>query len=278
MKKIFFYISLISILMGLPVWAAQSTDSPHCGANCDVNFTTVQDIEDAVGAFFGGDSAPVAVVKDAETGVFTITLPDGRIFSVVPNGLTLRHKNTVEQQMMETEEGQLRLRAQSGLEIQLRSEFHHQVQAMGELLRLGWDNIGWFGDRIEIDSPTGERMCFTPDMEIFAGTAEGTTSISTDADGNLQVRYQDGIRQRLHACAHDMVQLRDQVRSTLRLQLQTHTDGTISVQQDGLQHRYRLRATLRWNGILDQPGFFTEENRLRFRYRDGWEQEIVSIP
>jgi hypothetical protein len=43
----------------------------------------------------------------------------------------------VEQQMMETEEGHMRLRARSDLEIQLRGEFHHQVQAMGELLRLG---------------------------------------------------------------------------------------------------------------------------------------------
>lgn len=278
MKRLTLSFLIIITLMGAPVWVTQAADSPHCGINCEVNFTTAKDVEDAVSAFFGSDSAPVAVVKDAETGVFTITLPDGRIFSVVPNGLTLRHKNTVEQQMMETEEGHLRLRAQSGLEIQLRSEFHHQVQAMGELLRLGWDNIGWFGDRIEIDSPARERMCFAPDMEIIAGSTDGATSISTDADGNLKVRYQDGIQQRLHACAHDMVQLRDQVRSTLRLQLQTHTDGTISVQQDGLQHRYRLVATLRWSGILDQPGFFTEESRLRFRYRDGWEQEIVSIP
>lgn len=278
MKQIFFSILLISMLTGLPVWVTQAADPPHCGIDCEVNFTTAKDIEDTVNAFFGSGSILVTVVKDAETGVFTITLPDGRIFSVVPNGLTLRHKNAVQQQVMETEEGHLRLRSQSGLEIQLRSEFHHQVQAMGELLRLGWDNIGWFGDRIEIDSPAGERMCFAPDMEIIAGPTDGATSISTDADGNLQVRYQDGIQQRLHACAHDMVQLRDQVRSTLHLQLQTHTDGTISVQQDGLQHRYRLAATLRWSGILDQPGFFTEESRLRFRYRDGWEQEIVSIP
>ncbi len=278
MKQIFFSIILISTLTVFPGLITQAADPPHCGINCEVNFTTAKDVEDAVSAFYGSDSAPVEVVKDAETGVFTITLPDGRIFSVVPNGLTLRHKNAVEQQMMETEEGHLRLRAQSGLELQLRSEFHHQVQALGELLRLGWDNTVWFGDRIEIDSPAGERMCFAADMEVFAGTADGATNISTDADGNLQVRYQDGIQQRLHACAHDMVQLRDQVRSTLRLQLQTHTDGTISVQQDGLQHRYRLTATLRRSGILDQPGFFTEGNRLRFRYRDGWEQEIVSIP
>ncbi|WP_374567618.1 hypothetical protein [Nitrosomonas sp.] len=278
MKQIFFSILLISMLTGLPVWVTQAADSPHCGINCEVNFTTAKDVEDAVSAFFGGDSAPVIVVKNSETGVFRVTLANGKMFSLAPVGLTLRYRNRVEQQMMETEEGHVRFRSQSGVEIQLRSEFHNQVQAMGELLRLGWENVGWFGDRIEIDSPAGERMCFAPDMEIIAGAADGATSITTDADGNLQIRYQDGIQQRLHACAHDMVQLRDQVRSTLRLQLQTHTDGTISVQQDGLQHRYRLRATLRWSGILDQPGFFTEESRLRFRYRDGWEQEIVSMP
>lgn len=277
MKQIFVPI-LISMLTVLPAWITQAANPPHCGINCEVNFTTAKDVEDAIREFFGSDSASVSVVKDPETGAFTVTLPNGKIFIVAPIGLTLRYQNTVEQQMMETEEGHIRLRSLSGLEIQLRSEFHHKVQAMSELLRLGWSNIAWFEDRIEIDSPTRERMCFAPDMEVTAGSAVGATTISTDVDGYLQVRYQDGVQQRLHACAHDMVQLRDHVRSMLHLQLQTHTDGTISVQISGLQHRYRLAATLRWRGIVDQPGFFTEENRLRFRYRDGWEQEIVSIP
>ena len=65
----------------------------------------------------------------------------------------------------------------------------------------------------------------------------------------------------------------------MQQQLQVHTDGTLSVQlEDGQLQRFRLKAALRWNGILDQPGFFTEQNRLHFRYRDGWEQEIVSLP
>lgn len=87
---------------------------------------------------------------------------------------------------------------------------------------------------------------------------------SADVDGYLQVRYQDGVQQRLHACAHDMVQLRDHVRSMLHLQLQTHTDGTISVQISGLQHRYRLAATLRWRGIVDQPGFSLRKTGYAF--------------
>ncbi|MCP5243269.1 MAG: hypothetical protein H6940_07545 [Burkholderiales bacterium] len=74
-----------------------------------------------------------------------------------------------------------------------------------------------------------------------------------------------------------MTQLRDQIRSQLQQQLQVHTDGTVSVPIDGVQQRFRLEATLRWRGILDQPGFFSEQNRLFFRYRDGWEQEVVAL-
>lgn len=278
MKQIFFPIVLIITLAALSIRFAQADDSPQCGVNCQVNFTTIQDLENIANEFFNNGQTPAIVVKDAETGVFTITLPNGKILSVVPTGLTLRYQNTVQQHTRETEEGHLHLRSQSGLEVQLRSQFHHQVQAMGEMLRLGWGNIGWLGDRFEIDSPSGERMCLQPDMEVTSGSATGVTGITIDTDGNPIIKYQDGIQQRLHSCAHDMAQLRDQVRSTLQLQLQTHIDGTVSVQLDGQQYRYRLAAALRSNGILDQPGFFTEQNRLRFRYRDGWEQEIISIP
>lgn len=269
---------LVITIMFLPVQWVLAADSLPCGLNCQVNYTTVQDVDEIVNEFVGNGQALATVERSAETGVFTITLPNGRMLSVVPVGLTLKSQEMVQRQLMETEEGHLRLRSQSGTEIRLRSEFHHEGQAIGELLRAGWTNIEWFEDRIEIDSPGGERMSFGPDMEITPEQATGTTSISLDADGNLLVRYQNGFLQRFHARAHDRVQLRDQVRSQLQQQLHIHPDGTLSVQLEGHQHRYRLGAALRWRGIVDQPGFFAEQNRLHFRYRDGWEQEIVSLP
>lgn len=274
MKRIFLIITLTLLLAQF----AQAAGPGPCGANCQANFTTVQDIEDLVNELTNDGQPGTTAVKNVETGVVTVTLPDGRLLSVTPVGLALRSQNMAQRQIQGTENGGLRLRSEQGLQIQLRSEFHHQAQAIGELLRLGWDNIEWFGNQIEIDSPSGERMCFAPDMELLSEQASGVASVSTDSDGNLQFMYQDGIQQRLHACAHDMVQLRDQVRTTLQQQLQVHTDGTLSVQVDGQLQRFRLTAALRSNGILDQPGFFTEQNRLYFRYRDGWEQEVVSLP
>ena len=147
MKQIFFPIVLIITLTALSIRFAQADDSPQCGVNCQVNFTTIQDLENIANEFFNNGQTPAIVVKDAETGVFTITLPNGKILSVAPTGLTLRYQNTVQQHTRETEEGHLHLRSQSGLEVQLRSQFHHQVQAMGEMLRLGWGNLGWLGDR-----------------------------------------------------------------------------------------------------------------------------------
>lgn len=278
MNKIFFPALLIIILTFLLAQFVQAAGPHLCGSNCQASFTTVQDVEGLVNELTNDGQPGATAVRNIETGVVTVTLPDGRMLSVTPVGLALRSQNMTQRQIMGTENGGLRLRSEQGLQIQLRSEFHHEVQAIGELLRLGWDNVEWFGNQIEIDSPAGDRMCFAPDMEIVAGQASGSTSVSTDIDGNLQIMYQDGIQQRLHACAHDMVQLRDQVRSTLQQQLQVHIDGTLSVQLDGQQQRFRLSAAMRWNGALDQPGFFTEQNRLYFRYRDGWEQEVVSLP
>lgn len=278
MKQNFFSILLTITLMFLLTPFVQAAGPQTCGANCQASFTTEQDVEDLVNELVNDGQPGATAVRNIETGVITVTLPDGSLLSVTPVGLALRSQNMVQRQIMGTENGGLHLRSEQGLQFQLRSEFHHKAQAIGELLRLGWDNIEWFGNQIEIDSPSGERMCFAPDMELISEQASGAASISTDSDGNLLVKYQDGIQQRLFACAHDMVQLRDEVRSTLQQQLQVHTDGTLSVQVDGQLQRFRLEAALRLNGILDQPGFFSEQNRLYFRYRDGWEQEIVTLP
>ncbi len=273
-----FILALPIITLTLTIAQFSHAAGPqHCGANCQADFTTVQDVEDLVNELTNDGQTGATIVKNVETGVITVTLPDGRILSVTPVGLALRSQNMAQRQIMETENGGLHLRSQQGLQIQLRSEFHHEAQAIGELLRLGWDNIEWFGNQIEIDSPSGERMCFAPDMDLISEQTSAANSVSTDTDGSLRIMYQDGIQQRLFACSHDMVQLRDQVRSTLQQQIQVHTDGTLSVQIDGLQQRFRLEATLRWNDILDQPGFFTEQDRLHIRYRDGWEQEIVPL-
>lgn len=252
-------------------------NEPHCGENCQVNYTNVQDIEDIVNDFFD-NQPPATVVRNTETNVFTVTLPDGRVLSVAPVGLTLRAQNMEQQRhMAETEDGHLRLRSRAGLQIQLRNAFHHEAEAIGAMVRAQWRNMEWYRNRFEIDSPAGERMCLEPAMEITPGQASDDTLISSEDNGQLLVRYRDGFQQRLQACAHDMVQLRDQVRAMLQEQLQIHTDGTISVQIEGKLHRYRLEAILRWRGIVDQPGFFTEQNRLHFRYRDGWEQEITQL-
>ena len=280
MKRLQFLIPILLFISYTPFVAQSSlaADSP-CGVNCQVNFTTVQDVEALINEFVGNEQTRATVTRNEETGVFTVTLPNGGLLSLMPVGLTLRNQNTQQQRVvMQTEEGHLHLRSQSGLQMQLRNAFHHEAEALSEMFRAGWRNLEWFRNRMEIDSPSGERMCLGPAMELAAGQPSDNTTILTDDDGRLFIRYRDGIQQHLQACAHDMTQLRDQIRSQLQQQLQVHTDGTISVQLDGQQQRFRLQTTLRHNGILDQPGFFTEQNQLRFRYRDGWEQEIVALP
>lgn len=268
---------LIVLAFFLTPWTAVA--ATPCGENCQINFTTAQDVADVVNDFLGSNQNQATVTRDDETGVFTVTLPDGSMLSVAALGLTIRNQTMTQQrQMTRTRDGDLHLHTQSGLKLQLRNAFHHEAEAVGAMLRAQWRNMEWFRNRFEIESPSGERMCLEPAMGISAGQSSDDTTVSTDEDGRLLIRYRDGIQQHLQACAHDMTQLQDQIRSQLQQQLQINSDGTISVEIDGLQRRFRLEATLRTNGILDQPGFFTEQNRLYFRYRDGWEQEIVALP
>ena len=275
MKKIAYTVFALTCLLTHSAIAAVTP----CGNNCQLNYTTTQDIADVVNDFLDHNQNQATVTRNDETGVFTVTLPDGSLLSVAALGLTIRNQNMAQQrQMTRTMDGDLHLHTQSGLKLQLRNAFHHEPEAIGAMLRAQWRNMEWFRNRFEIESPAGERMCLEPAMQISAGQPADETTISTDTDGRLLIRYRDGIQQHLQACAHDMTQLRDQIRSQLQQQLQINNDGTVSVMIDGLQHRFRLEAMLRNNGILDQPGFFTEQNRLYFRYRDGWEQEIVAMP
>ncbi|MCB1984667.1 MAG: hypothetical protein H6936_04715 [Burkholderiales bacterium] len=274
-QHIFTIVVFLTVAFCSTLYAA--ADEFPCGENCQVNYTTAQDIEEAINDFLGNQLS-ATVTRNAETGVFTVTFSDGRVLSTISVGLTLRAQNMLQQRHMgETEDGQLRLRSRSGLQIQLRNAFHDEPAAIGAMLRERWRNMEWFRNRLEIESPSGERMCLEPAMEIIPGQPSADTTLATDENGRLFVRYRDGFQQHLQACAHDMIQLRDQVRTLLREQLQLHTDGTISVRVAGQLLRYRLEATLRWSNILDHPGFFMEQNRLYFRYRDGWEQELVPL-
>lgn len=246
-------------------------------SDCQVGFASEQDLVDAISDIAGVDPSGVMIVNDDAPGVFQVMLQDGSHFIIEPVGLTFRHQNMVQRRLSYTEDGGLHLRSQTRMELQLRSAVHREDDVIGEMLRLGWNNFYWFRYGMEVESQDGMRYCFQPDMVASEQTGPSAISVTEDAYGNLVVIHPDGIRQRLHACAHDMVQLRDQVRAQVRQELVLNTNGTITIEVDGNTFRYRLNAQLRWSGILDEPGPFREGNRLFLRYRDGWEQEIIPL-
>ena len=274
-------IFTILVVMELTVTSqfSQAGDQWMCGGGCQVKRPTDQDIEDLLSDLYTGQLNRVTVRRIDDSDVFAVTLPDEdeSVIVVTPVGLVFQHQNMQQRQIVPIEDGSFRLRSQAGLTMRLRSALYQDVEAIGELLRLGWDNFFWFDNGIEMDSPQGTRMCFNPDIEVSAGSSTPVTDISIDSDGHLMIAYQDGIRQRLHACPHDFPQLRDHVRNTVQQQLRLNIDGTFDLEIDGLQLRFRLAATLRQSEILDQPGFFMLQNRTYFRYRDGWEQELLQV-
>lgn len=258
---------------------AQAGDQWMCGGGCQVKRPTDQNIEDLLSDLYTGQLNRVTVNPIGDRNVFTVVLSDEEeaVFVVTPVGLAFQHQTMQQAQIVNIEDGSFRLRSRAGLSMRLRSALYQDEEVFGELLRLGWDNFYWFENGIEMDSPEGTRMCFSPDMEVSKGPGAPATDIFIASDGRMMVAYQDGIRQYLHACPHDLPQLRDQVRNTVQQQLRLNIDGTFELEVDGLQTRFRLAATLHQSNILDQPGFITLQNRTYIRYRDGWEQEIIQV-
>ena len=113
-----------------------------CGVNCQINFTTTQDVAEVINDFLDNDQESVTIIRNDETGVFTVTQID---------------------------ESHLQLRTRSGLSVQLRNAFYQEDEAVGAILRAGWANMEWFRNRFEIESRAGDRMCLEPAMDLTPG-------------------------------------------------------------------------------------------------------------
>lgn len=273
---------VICMAIGL-TWALTYSTSyaqPGVGmqcSDCQVAFVTEQDLADAISDLSNVSPAQIIVTPGEGPNRFRVTLPDGSIFSVEPEGPVFRHQNMQQRRLVQTEEGGLHLRSQTRTELLLRSAIHRETNVVGEMLRLGWTNFYWNRNGMEVESADGLRYCFQPDMQIYSESAPAQITITTDANGNLVVTHTDGIRQRLHACAHDFVQLRDRVREQFAQQVVMDTEGNFTLLLDGAQRKFRLATQLRWSNILGQTQFVSEGSRVFLRYRDGWEQEIIEL-
>jgi|GEM_PF-2581047 len=272
-RRLFVFLLLAT---GWQLGSAQPGQGYQC-PGCQADYPNEQDLAEIISDLLDVSPGMVLVVRGDNPGVFVIQLPDDSRFVVAPVGPTFRYQNSVQRRVQQTPEGGLRLRSQSRAELHIRSALHKEADLVAELLRLGWTNFYWLRHGWEADSPSGDRYCFRPDIQVFPENPPGNIQVSFDDDGNLVVIHPDGIRQRLHACAHDFFQLRDRIRSQIQQQLMLDPDGTFGLVVDSEQLRFRLNAELRWSDILDQPGFYTEGNRILLRYRDGWEQEVIPV-
>lgn len=271
-------IIVLATMLHLPHSLAQPGPGPGMGCSgCQVSFATGMDLADTISDFVGTGPAAVIVEPGQAPGNFLVTLPDQSVFSVAPVGPLFRHQNATQRRMLQTPGGGLHLRSQTRRELQLRSALHQEASVIAEMLRLGWADFSWPGHGMEVQSPAGDRYCFQPDMQVFQQTAQEAIAISQDVDDSLVVTYPTGLRQRLHACAHDLTQLRDHVREEVQQELLMDIDGTFALDIEGQQRRFRLAPGLQWSGITGQPGFILEGDRIHLRYRDGWEQEIVEL-
>lgn len=275
-QKTFNVVAGLAMILALPSAIAQPGPGMQCSA-CQVAHVTASDLVDAVSDIIGVNPATVTVVSGDRPDRFRVSLPDGTEYVVASDGLVFRHQNMVQRRLLQTEEGGLHLRSQTRTELHLRSALHQETAVVGEMLRLGWTNFFWNRNGMEVESQNGERYCFQPDMQVLMQNPQSGISITQGTDGNLTVIHPDGVQQRLHACAHDFVQLRDLVREQLQQQLMMETDGTFLINIDGVLRRFRLATELRLTNSQGQTELVPTGERLYLRYRDGWEQEVIEI-
>ena len=277
MKKMITLLTGLIALQAASLGFAQQRLGFEC-SDCQVGFASEQDLVDAIVDIADVNPADVSIIPGNAPGVYRLNLTQGPQYIIEPVGLTFRHQNMVQRRLLVTDEGGLHLRLQSRAELRIRSAVHNQEAVVAQMLQQGWDNFYWLQHGMEVESPGGDRYCFRPDMEAFQGIGQAQITITQDTDdGSLVIIHPDGLQQRLHACAHDLVQLRDQVRLQVKQQMVFNPDGSIDIQVGSNTFRYRLNAELHWSGIMDAPGFVRDGDRLLIRYRDGWEQEIISL-
>ena len=186
-------IKLTTILMTTTVFSsvlAQPGPGMQCPV-CQVDFATAQDLANVISDFANVDPSQVLVMQGEGPNRFRVTLPDGRIFSVAPEGPVFRHQNAVQRRLLQTEQGGLHLRSQTRTELHLRSAIHRETAVVGEMLRQGWTNFYWNGNGIEVESANLTRYCFQPDMQVSSQSAPGQITVIQDADGNLIATHTD---------------------------------------------------------------------------------------
>jgi len=280
MRKFGFNSLIAGLFFSLFTHFAAAQPGPGPGyqcPNCGVEYPDAQILVEIISDYLEIAPGLVTVEQGEDPNVYTVTLPDNVILSLSPVGPTFRYQNEVQRRLQQTEEGWLRIRSQTRVELQVRAAIHREAEMIGELLRLGWTNMYWFRHGLEVESPAGKRYCFAPDVFLSNVSAPGNIQVALDAGGYLIVTHADGIRQQLHACAHDFLQLRDQIRATVQQQLMINADGTFQLNVEGEMLRFRLNAELAWTDELDNPGFYSEGERILLRYRDGWAQEVIRL-
>ena len=80
---------LVFVLFIITIQLPQAAQSSLCGMGCQVNQPTQQDIADILNDLLEDGHAPITLVEDEETGVITIALDDGAVFSIEAIGLKI---------------------------------------------------------------------------------------------------------------------------------------------------------------------------------------------
>lgn len=266
--------ALIASVFALSMSASAFADGDnHNETNDEVsehgaNGTDVDHIASMVG---GSDTR----VRGTDDGHYEVTLSNGSVVLVKPQGNTRIHKRTsgVSTTSVDTD-GHFHLQTADGYEMTVESAQHSETETHSLLAQNGLSSISTTGSRLSATRRDGSLLSLEADYEVSRSTAPGSAHYLESSTG-VDIDYADGTHQHFHGAAADVNQLRTSAQS-LGYSVTFNSDGSVSAASKGVTNLVKLSPTLT-QALLAQPGLRIQNNRVVMQYANGLEQEIIVV-
>jgi len=266
--------ALIAGVFALSMSASAFADGDnHVETNDEVSEHGASGVDvDHVAAMVGGATTRVTSTPD---GHYEITLSNGSVVLVKPQGNTRIHKQTTGINTTSVDaDGHLHLQTADGYEMTVESAQHSETETRTLLAQNGLSSISTTGSRLSATRRDGSVLSLEADYQVSRNTAAGVAQYQESSTG-IDIDYADGTRQHFHGAAADVNQLRTSAQS-LGYTVTFNSDGSVSAASKAGTHQVKLSPTLT-QGLVTQPGLRLQNNKVVMQYANGQEQEIIVV-
>lgn len=227
---------------------------------------------DHVAVMVGGTTTQVHSERD---GHYEITLSNGTVVAVKPQGNTRIHQQTTGTTTTSVDaDGHLHLQTADGYEMTVEPAAHSETETHTILAQNGLSNVTTSGARLTATRSDGSLLSLEADYQVSAqGASAGAPYVESRT--GVDIDYADGTRQHFHGAPSDTNALRTSAQS-LGYSVTFNSDGSVTATSQGVTWLVKLSPTLT-QGAVTQPGLRLENNKVVMQYPNGLEQEVIVV-